>query len=260
MSDTLPARTSLIIESASLTRPAIVPKSPLATRSFEMSLDPMPTHVVPASNQAASDSRVGDTPPVAIILIQGQGALIAFTKAGPRHRDQCVFDERIDIEDSMQLVVDYANGAKMSYSLNSFAPWEGYVVTFNGSRGRLEHKCEETAYVNGDGAVPGALQHEGTWIRVYPHREPAYQVKIGVADGGHGGANPVMLGHIFDPDNRPEDPLMRAADHRSGAWSIMTGIAANHSMKSGQAVRIDDLVAGIGMPDYPGPATAVAGQ
>ncbi len=60
------------------------------------------------------------------------------------HRDRCVFSDKIDIEDSMNLVVDYANGVKMSYSLNTFMPWEGYVVSFNGTKGRLEHKCEET--------------------------------------------------------------------------------------------------------------------
>ena len=57
---------------------------------------------------------------------------------------------------------------KMSYSLNAFMPWEGYIVAFNGTKGRLEHKCEETVYINGDGTVPGELQAEGTTIRIYP--------------------------------------------------------------------------------------------
>ncbi|NQU43141.1 gfo/Idh/MocA family oxidoreductase, partial [bacterium] len=42
----------------------------------------------------------------------------------------------------------------------------------------------------------------------------------------------------------------RAADQRAGAWSIMTGIAANHSMREGRPIRIEDLVPGIEMPDY----------
>ena len=167
------------------------------------------------------------------------------------YRDRCVFSDKIDIEDSMNLVVAYADGAKMSYSLNAFMPWEGYVVTFNGSRGRLEHKCEESVYVNADGSLPGALKKDGTWIRIYPHREPAYEAPIWSGEGGHGGADPVMLSYIFDPDKQPQDKYLRAADQRSGAWSILIGVAANRSMAEGRPVRIDELVQDIGMPDYP---------
>ena len=44
----------------------------------------------------------------------------------------------------MNVVVSYRNGVKMAYSLNAFNPWEGYVVSFNGTQGRIEHKCEES--------------------------------------------------------------------------------------------------------------------
>lgn len=167
------------------------------------------------------------------------------------YRDKCVFGEEIDIEDSMNLVVDYANGVKMAYSLNAFNPWEGYIISFNGSRGRLEHKCEETVYINADGTVPGALKKEGTWIRIYPHWEAACEVEVWSAEGGHGGADPVMLRYIFDPEGQPKDKYLRAADQRSGAWSILVGVAANHSMAEDRPVRIDELVQDIGMPDYP---------
>jgi hypothetical protein len=115
----------------------------------------------------------------------------------------------------------------------------------------LEHKCEESVYVSADGSVPGALKKEGTWTRVYPHRRPAYEVDIWTGEGGHGGADPVMLAYIFDPGNQPPDALLRGADHRAGAWSILTGIAANCSMESGRPVRIGELVHGLEMPEYP---------
>lgn len=166
-------------------------------------------------------------------------------------RDRCVFSDKIDIEDSMNLVVGYENGAKMSYSLNSSCPWEGYVVSINGTRGRLENKTEESVYINADGTVPGALKREGTWIRVYPHWKPAYEVKVWDSSGGHGGADPVMLKYIFDPMNQPKDKFLRASDQRAGAWSILTGIAANHSMRKGKAIRVRDLVKNLELPDYP---------
>jgi len=74
--------------------------------------------------------------------------------------------------------------------------------------------------------------------------------------GGHGGGDSPLLEDIFAADP-PADKYMRAADQRSGAYSILTGVAANESMATGQAVRIADLVGGIGRPDYPPmPATA----
>ena len=166
------------------------------------------------------------------------------------YRDQCVFSEKMDIEDSMNLVVNYENGVMMSYSLNSFMPWEGYVVNFNGSRGRLEHKCMETVYISGDGSTPGALKSDGTTIRIYPHFDPAYEVKIWEAKGGHGGGDIEMLRDIFQPAAEP-DKYMRAADHRAGAYSILTGIAANQSIATGMLINIADLVQGVERPDYP---------
>lgn len=165
-------------------------------------------------------------------------------------RDRCVFSDAIDIEDSMQLVVTYDSGANMSYSLHSFMPWEGYIVTFNGSRGRLEHKCEEMVYINGDGTVPGALKAEGTWTRIYPHFAPAYEEEIWQAAGGHGGGDRLMLDDIFLP-NRQQDKYLRAADQRSGAYSILTGIAANRSIETGAVVNITDIISNVDYPDYP---------
>ncbi len=166
-------------------------------------------------------------------------------------RDRCVFSDQIDIEDSMNVVVDYRNDARMTYSLNAFCAWEGYTVSFNGTAGRLEHKCEERAYINADDSVPGRLKREGTWTRIYPNWRPAYEVDLWTGSGGHGGADPVMLGYIFAPDDQPEDKYMRAADERSGAWSILTGVAANRSMERNQPVQVEELVPGIKMPDYP---------
>jgi hypothetical protein len=99
--------------------------------------------------------------------------------------------------------------------------------------------------------VPGALKKEGTQIRIYPHWKTGYEVDLRQAEGGHGGADPTMLDYIFDPDHQPEDPCLRAADERAGAWSILTGVAANHSIREGRPIRITELVPDIDMPDYP---------
>jgi len=170
------------------------------------------------------------------------------------HRDQCIFSPDTNIEDSMQVLVNYDNDVTLKYSLNAFCSWEGYAIQFNGTKGRLEHKCEETVYINGDGTVPGALKKEGTSIRIYPTREPAYEVPVWTGTGGHGGGDDVMLRDLFAPEGA--DQYLRAADHRSGTASILCGIAANRSMAEGCWIKTEDLVHGLERPDYPPMPTA----
>ncbi len=171
------------------------------------------------------------------------------------YRDRCVFSEEIDIEDSMNLTVQYQNGVKMAYSLNAFMPWEGYTIAFNGSEGRLEHKCEETVYLSAyaagrrrpqDGSVPGALKAEGTWIRMFPHFAPAYEIELWESHnrraaagpkGGHGGGDELIVADLF-ADTQTPDPYTRRAGHHAGAWSILTGIAANQSMAKARPVDV----------------------
>lgn len=165
-------------------------------------------------------------------------------------RDRCVWRPDIDIEDTMNVLVRYNTGVTMSYSLNAFNAWEGYIICFNGTKGRLEHKEEENVAVSKDTADPHAVKREGTYIRIYPLRAPAYDVEVWKGKGGHGGGDVVMLDDLFLPEN-PADKYLRASDQRGGAYSILTGIAANRSFVSGQAVEIADLVPNIPLPDYP---------
>ena len=163
-------------------------------------------------------------------------------------RDKCVFADEIDIEDTMNVVVTYRSGAIMSYCLNSFTPWEGYRVEFNGTKGRLEHYCQEMSYISGDGTIPGELKPEGTSIRVFPQFQTPYTVPIRQGKGGHGGGDIVMLTDIFG--KAEPDPLRRSADYVQGAYSILTGIAANKSMATGQLIRVAELVHGLPEPGF----------
>ncbi len=165
-------------------------------------------------------------------------------------RDRCVFRPEIDIEDTMNVQVKYSTNATMCYSLNAFNSWEGYTVIFNGTRGRLEHKIEETVYVAGDGGVQGGIKAGGEYTKIFPIRGAAYDVRVWQGEGGHGGGDVIMLNDIFNPVKTP-DKYLRCADQRAGAYSLLTGVAANISMATGKEVMIDDLVKDIGLPDYP---------
>ncbi len=164
-------------------------------------------------------------------------------------RDKCVFSDEIDIEDTMNLVVTYKSGAFMSYSLTAFSPWEGYRVEFNGTKGRLEHLCQEASYINGDGSTPGELKPDATSISVFPQFQTPYTIPIRTGKGGHGGGDIVMLNDIFSPNPEP-DPLRRSADYVQGAYSILTGIAANKSMATGRMIHVGELVKGLPEPNF----------
>jgi predicted dehydrogenase len=164
-------------------------------------------------------------------------------------RDACVFSSKIDIEDTLHVAVDFRNGVKMSYSLHAFMPWEGYTVSFNGSKGRIEYVCRETIYFSGDGTIPGELNLDGTTIKVYPHFQSAYPVEVWGGQGGHGGGDPVLANDLYGADP-PTDKYQRAADYRGGAWSILTGAAINRSMEWQRAVTLAELIHDLDEPDY----------
>lgn len=167
-------------------------------------------------------------------------------------RDQNVFGEGISIEDDLALSVRYQNQATLSYHLTAYSPCEGYRVAFNGTKGRLELNVVESAYVSGKSDdhnfsknVKGAADHaveEPTTLTLQRHWEKPQILEIDQANaGGHGGADTIMLRDLFAPDQM-NDPLGRAAGHTDGALSILTGIAANQSIKTGQAVAVKSLV------------------
>lgn len=163
------------------------------------------------------------------------------------HRDRCVWRPDISIEDTMNVIVGYAGGTTLSYSLNAFNAWEGYHVAFNGTKGRLEHSVTES------GGTAGASAREARDVvttRIIPMRGRPQIVTPDEGAGGHGGGDAVMLADIFDPRSAP-DPLLRAADERAGAASCLVGIAANRCFETRQPVRIADLVTGLGRPNQP---------
>ncbi len=166
-------------------------------------------------------------------------------------RDRCVFSGEIDIEDTLHVRVRYTRGALLGYSLHAYMPWEGYRIVFTGRRGRIEHQCMESVYVSGDGRTPGELKEENTWTRLIRHGEGPERIPLRTGTGGHGGGDAPLLADLFSPE-APADPLLRAADERAGACSILVGIAGNRSIEAGGApVRIDDLVPNLAPPDWP---------
>ncbi|WP_153396315.1 Gfo/Idh/MocA family protein [Ornithinicoccus halotolerans] len=166
-------------------------------------------------------------------------------------RDQGVFTEGIDIEDNLAVIVDYARGATLNYSLNAHSPWEGYRVAVNGTEGRAELEVVERAAVRpASGGSPvdpsvsvddqaSLLRRRGERLLVQRHWEAAEEVPIVNGEGSHGGGDKILLSDIFR--GAGEDPLARPARLADGIASVAVGVAGNASLAAGMPVRVGEL-------------------
>jgi hypothetical protein len=130
----------------------------------------------------------------------------------------------------------------LSYCLLAYSPWEGLRVAITGTKGRIEMDIEESIiHLLGDGDASASKgPFKQARMRVFPMFGQEYEVDVPVGEGGHGGADPVMLEQIFSPAP-PPDPFCRAASHIDGAASVLVGIAANQAMHSGRMECIEEL-------------------
>jgi predicted dehydrogenase len=150
-------------------------------------------------------------------------------------RDGCVYREDIDIPDTMVVNIRYRNNVHVSYSLNTFQPIEGHHLAFNGTKGRIEIRQYE--------AQPWEEPREDTilLIRSFPDgKEAVERITVPHSSGGHYGGDDRMRNMIFKPDM--EDKLAQRAGTRAGAMSVLCGIAALTSSRSGKVVNIADLM------------------
>ncbi len=150
-------------------------------------------------------------------------------------RDGCVFANDIDIEDNYSLLVNYKRGARLSYSLQAFSPWEGLRLEIQGKKGRLEYlemHGEHDWTDSGDRQIAVSL-NDGSRNVLTPPK----------GTGGHGGGDKRLQKMLFEQGHPDPDGHMAAAI--DGARSVLIGVAATQSMQSGGSwVRIADLLKG----------------
>ncbi|AGL17298.1 Gfo/Idh/MocA family protein [Actinoplanes sp. N902-109] len=165
-------------------------------------------------------------------------------------RDVNVFAPGVSIEDDMAVLVRYDTGATMTYHLTAYSPWEGYRLMVNGSRGRLELEVVENDHVSrtAAGELKGAAVHGMTENPEQGHRsltlrrfwEPPRRIELSPYEkGGHGGADARMTAVLL---GAATDPMDRSATARDGALALLTGLAANESLRTGRPVPVKDLL------------------
>jgi predicted dehydrogenase len=146
------------------------------------------------------------------------------------HRDGCVWREDVDIFDKMAVQIRYANKVQVSYSLTTYAPYEGYRIAFNGTKGRLEAWIKERQPWEEEGFDELQLTTS------FGKRE---LIRIPNNEAGHGGGDMRLRRDIFAPTG--EDTFRQRAGSRDGAMAILTGVAARNSIDTGKPVSIASL-------------------
>ncbi|MCR2821194.1 Gfo/Idh/MocA family protein [Lederbergia panacisoli] len=173
-------------------------------------------------------------------------------------RDQCVFSEEIDIEDTMSVIVRYPKEIQLTYALTAATPFEGWQVAFNGSKGRLE-AVEPEAFISEeeqtDFSTRANIRRRIDWhtaetgddkpldsyqIRFYPLFGGVETYTVPYDGGGHGGGDERLRDHLFRGIN--SDKLGQMAGARAGAMSLLIGTAANKSIEENKFVAIADLL------------------
>lgn len=147
-------------------------------------------------------------------------------------RDACVWRENTNIYDTMSVRVRYENGALLTYTANTYLPFEGQSVSFNGTKGRLDAQ----GYRGG-----GFRQSDLRLTRSFGKSESVRETERPLT-GGHGGADSSIHDLVFRGQSAP-DPLHLRADAKAGALSSLVGIAAYHSIeRGGIPVKIAELI------------------
>lgn len=147
-------------------------------------------------------------------------------------RDGCVWAEDTNIYDTMSVVVRYENGVTLNYSANTYLPYEGQSISFNGTKGRLDYQ---------DYSGGGFKNDELRLTRSFGKSE-VVKITEEQRSGGHGGSDGSLHDLLFRGAQQP-DPLGLRADLRAGALASLIGIAAYRSIeRGGQLIKIKDLV------------------
>ncbi|NLO73319.1 MAG: Gfo/Idh/MocA family oxidoreductase [candidate division WS1 bacterium] len=139
----------------------------------------------------------------------------------PDH-EKCVFRQEVEVEDNQVMIMELENGIKASYLQCHFTPDYHRNYTIIGTEGRVENSEPEMK----------------VWVKTRRSRhdwkalaDRTYDVKP--AEGGHGGADPVITQDFLDMVLDGKEPL---ATPVAGRMSVAAGCAGAQSLRQGGGV------------------------
>jgi myo-inositol 2-dehydrogenase/D-chiro-inositol 1-dehydrogenase len=143
--------------------------------------------------------------------------------------------EKSDIIDNAVVGVEYKNGVRASFNLCMFAPMFYDEITLCGDEGYLKaFEKDDFLTIPRPKAYLEVLSGEAQPSRVCHPCYPAH-----IEESGHSGST--FYEHV-NFINNIEDKPNNSATVEEGFWSVVVGVAAQESIKTGKAVLIDELL------------------
>lgn len=140
------------------------------------------------------------------------------TEVSHTRRTQCAFRQEVDVEDNQVMIMELERGIKASYLQCHFTPDYHRNYTFIGTQGRIENSEPEMK-------VWLKTRKSNTWRDL---ADRTYDIKA--AEGGHGGADPVICRDFVEMVLDGKEPL---APPLAGRMSVAAGVCAAHSLRNG---------------------------
>ncbi len=148
-------------------------------------------------------------------------------------------DEKADMIDNAFVTIIYENGIRANFNLCMFAPMFYEEIILCGDEGHLK------AFENED-FLPASKAKTHLEVRCgekMPSRitTPSYPTLI--EESGHNGSTYIEHVHFID---NIEGAQTNTSQAEEGFWSIVVGVAAEESLKTGKIVQIHDLLKNLG--------------
>jgi predicted dehydrogenase len=149
--------------------------------------------------------------------------------------NQCVFRKEVDVEDNSTILMDLEGGIKATYMQCHYTPDYCRNYTFIGTEGRVEN-------LDDDSKIVVKLRNRSK--RCMNLADQTYEIKP--AEGGHGGADPIICKDFIDMIRTGKRPI---ATPLAGRMSVAAACGGTESIRNGSVP--------VGIPPIPPELTNV---
>ncbi len=137
---------------------------------------------------------------------------------------KCVFQTDNDVVDHQIVAMEFAKGQTVTFTMTAFTHFGGRRLRIHGTKGYLE-AATETRKIEVQ-EFWGEKKHE--------------EIEIPVREGGHGGADPLVIGTLIEAIER-NDPSIVRTNTKNSLASHKIVFAAERSRREGRVVHLSEL-------------------
>lgn len=134
-----------------------------------------------------------------------------------------------DIEDTIAAEIRYQDGTRVSYTLTSGSPWEGYSLRLHGTEGSLD-------------VVYDKLSSGDYILTLRRPRGRAQDIRVPREGGRHSGADRRMMKALFGASDVAPEAFAPLASARESALAVAIGDAVYHSSARRAPVLLSELL------------------